>query len=47
MGVHWNLGRGKVVAVLVIESSMYDTSGVLALAGHDRRAPISGELMVE
>ncbi len=49
MEIHWTsiLAEGRLWQSLLLEVSIYDTSGVLALAGHDRRAPISDEVVVE
>ncbi len=49
MEIHWTsiLAEGRLWQSLLLKLSIYDTSGVLALAGHDRRAPISDEVVVE
>jgi len=40
------LAEGRLWQSLLLKARMSDTSGVLALAGHNRRAPISGEVVV-
>jgi len=49
MEIHWTsiLAEGRLWQSLLLKVSIYDTSRVLALAGYDRRAPISGEAVVE